>query len=189
MNESALRSLLDSLYASRSSLNGWMTFWTLLVGIGVVAEVAFALHKHLEAMDAWRRGITFPGRPSKLWFLFELIAAALVATGVSGELAIEARTGALETQIREINNQRSALRQAQTGDARQFAQGAAEAAQRAKAAAAEAETELNVLRIKAKAASASQRKTHAQSNALISQTSPAGAASNNASMAREAGAP
>jgi len=166
-----------------------MTFWTLLVGIGVVAEVAFALHKHLEAMDAWRRGITFPGKPSRLWFLFELIAAALVAAGVSGELAIEARTGTLETQIREVNNQRSALRQAQSGEAKQFAQGAAEAAQRAKAAAAEAESQLNLLRIKAKSISASQRKPHPQSDAVANQTSPTGAVANHASIARAAESP
>ena len=147
MDEAALRILLNNLAKSRSLLDAWLTVWTLLVGIGVVAEVAFVIHRHLEATAAWRRGSDrTPDKPSTLWFLLELIAVALVAVGVSGELVVEARVGSIETQIADANQQRSLLRQQQSSNVKQFAQGAAEAAQRAKAAADEAEAELKIVR-------------------------------------------
>jgi hypothetical protein len=82
-----------------------MTFWTWLVVIGVVADIVFAIHVYWDELVAWRRGIIRPpDRPSKRWFVCELLAIGLVVAGISGELVIEAKIGTLETSIRKAND-------------------------------------------------------------------------------------
>jgi len=139
MGESALKTLLDSLEISRSSLDHWLNFWTFLVVVGVVLEVAFVVWEYLEALGEFKRGEMHPPeRPKRTKFVLELLGAAFVAIGVAGELYVEAKAGDVETQIRRANDSRVALLSKETGDAKTSAEGAASASARAQRSADEA---------------------------------------------------
>ena len=140
MDESALKILLDNLETSRASLDWWLGFWTLLVVVGVVFEVAFVVWEYVDELHEFRRGEVHPPRkPSTAVFALELLGAGLVAIGVSGELYIEAKIGAVETEIRKTNDLRALLLSKEAGDAKTSADGAAAAASRANNAADEAQ--------------------------------------------------
>jgi len=133
MNDAALKILIDSLEAHRSSLDAWLSFWTWLVVIGIVFDVLFVIHAYQGDLHEWRRGIVSPpSRPSRRWYVFELFAVVLVALGVAGELAVEGTIGRVETQIRTANDQRASLLQQEAGDAKESSKSAADAAARAK---------------------------------------------------------
>ncbi|MFZ0479690.1 MAG: hypothetical protein WAL71_11105 [Terriglobales bacterium] len=133
MDESALKTLLDNLDASRSSLHAWLHFWTFLVVLGVALEVVFVVKEYIDQSHDFRRGILHPPeKPSTMLFILGLLGAGLVAIGVAGELYIDVQAGRVETEIRKANELRVALLSKEAGDAKASAEGAANAAANAK---------------------------------------------------------
>jgi len=121
MDESALKRLLDNLDISRSSLHGWLHFWTFLVVVGVALEVVFVVWEYAEDMHDFRRGIVHPpAKPSALLLVLGLLGAGLVAIGVAGELYIDVQAGRLETEIRKVNELRISLLMKEATDLREF---------------------------------------------------------------------
>lgn len=152
MDESALKTLLDTLEMSRSSLHGWLDFWTFLVVVGVVLEVFFVVKEHAEELHDFRRGIVHPPeRPSMLLLVLGLLGAGLVAIGVAGELYIDVQAGKVETEIRKANEIRVSLLSTEAGDAKTSAEGAASAASNAKASAEAAGIQAGRAQLKADA--------------------------------------
>lgn len=136
MDDSALKRLLDNLDMSRSSLHGWLHFWTFLVVLGVALEVVFVVKEYIDQSHDFRRGIVHPPeKPSTMLFVLGLLGAGLVAIGVAGELYIDVQAGKVETEIRKANELRVALLSREAGDAKTSAVGAAVAAAEAKASA------------------------------------------------------
>jgi hypothetical protein len=136
MDESALKTLLDNLDRSQSSLHHWLHFWTFLVVVGVVLEVVFVVWEYAEDLHDFRRGIVQPPeKPSLLLLVLGLLGAGLVAVGVAGELYIDVQAGKVETDIRNANELRISLLTKEADDAKTSALGAASAADRAKASA------------------------------------------------------
>jgi len=136
MDESALKILLDNLEMSRSSLHGWLLFWTFLVVLGVALELVFVVKEYIDQSHDFRRGIIHsPEKPSTMLFVSGLLGAGLVAIGVAGELYIDVQAGKVETEIRKANELRAALLSKEASDAKTSAEGAAKAASEAKASA------------------------------------------------------
>lgn len=132
MDESALKTLLDSLENSRSSLDSRLDIWTFLVVLGVIIEVVFVVWEYVEKLRDFKRGeVHPPEKPSKVRFVLELIGAAFVAIGVAGELYVDAQIGTVETEIRSANDRRASLLSKEAGDAKNSALEAASAAFRA----------------------------------------------------------
>ncbi|MGD0908064.1 MAG: hypothetical protein ABSA96_10815 [Candidatus Acidiferrales bacterium] len=118
MDESALRTLLDSLEASRSALSGWLECWTFLVVAGVALEVVFVVWEYVEDLHDFGSGIVHPPeRPSRLLFALGLLGAALVAIGVSGELYAESKIETVETRTRKANDELFLLLSKEAGEA------------------------------------------------------------------------
>lgn len=110
MDISALESRLKSLEASWSSLDSWLNFWTALVVVGVVMEIAIVLTEYQKELHEYRRGtISSPGKPNIAKFALELLGAGLVAIGVAGEFAIHTRAGKIESDMRDATRQLVAL--------------------------------------------------------------------------------
>lgn len=128
MDESALKTLLDNLDKSSSSLHAWLHFWTFLVVVGVALEVVFVIWEYVEELHDFRRGIVHPPeRPNILLFVLGLLGAGLVASGVAGELYVDVQAGKVETEIRKANELRVSLLLKEAGDAKTSAEGAAAA--------------------------------------------------------------
>jgi hypothetical protein len=122
MDESALKTLLDNLEISRSSLHGWLHFWTFLVVVGVALEVVFVVWEYTEDIHDFRRGIVHPPeKPSALLLVLGLLGAGLVAIGVAGELYIDVQAGKVETEIRKANELRVSLLSKEAADANERA--------------------------------------------------------------------
>ena len=118
MEESALKTLLDNLDISRSSLHAWLHFWTFLVVVGVALEVIFVVWEYREQLHDWQHGIVHPPeKPNILLFVLGLLGAGLVATGVAGELYVDVQAGKVETEIRKANDRRVSLLSEEAGDA------------------------------------------------------------------------
>lgn len=118
MDEPALRILLSSLEASRSTLHWWLEFWTFLVVTGVAFEVVFVVWEYVEEYHDFKRAIIHPPeRPSTLLFALGLMGAALVGIGVGGELYAESKIETVETRIRKANDDLFLLLSKQAGDA------------------------------------------------------------------------
>jgi hypothetical protein len=136
VNESDLKTLLDNLdklELSRSSLHGWLHFWTFLVVVGVALEVVFVIWEYAEELHDFRRGIVHPPeKPNMLLFVLGLLGAGLVASGVAGELYIDVQAGKVETEIRKLNELRVSLLSKEAGDAKTSATEAEGAAKRAR---------------------------------------------------------
>lgn len=136
MNDSQLKDLITSLEATRASQDCWLLFWTSLVVLGVILEVGFVVHEFWHERTHWRQGAASgPARPSWTKFILEVLAAALVAVGVAGELYVGAQSGRVETKIREANDNRATLLQQEAGQAKASAESASAAANQAKVAA------------------------------------------------------
>jgi len=136
MDDSALQTLLNNLDTSRSSLHGWLHFWTFLVVLGVALEVVFVVKEYIDQSHDFRRGIVHPPeRPSTMLFVLGMLGAGLVAMGVAGELSVDVQAGKVETEIRKANELRVALLSKEAGDAKTSAEDAATAASRAKSVA------------------------------------------------------
>jgi hypothetical protein len=102
----ALRSSIKSLESRSNSLESLLYVFVALVVIGVVFEVGFVVWEYHADMKEFLRGIIHsPHRPSGRILLFELIGAGLVAIGVAGELAIDVRSGDIQTTLRAKNGE------------------------------------------------------------------------------------
>jgi len=136
VSESNLRILLANLESSRSSLHWWLEFWTALVVLGVVLEVIFVVWEYVEDLRDFGRGIIHPPERPSLWLLvFGLLAVALVAVGVAGELYEDSKIESVETEIGRANDELYLLLSKEAGDAAQSAKGAAKGASEANASA------------------------------------------------------
>jgi len=154
MDESALKTLIESLEAHRVGLDKWLSFWTWLVVIGVVVEVIFIIRTYINERGDWRRGTVHPpDRPSRLWLFLELAGVALVALGVAGELSVDAKIGVLETQIRGANDKRTLLLESESSDAKTSADGALAALKEANKQLDEIDRKTNAAGLKADAVS------------------------------------
>jgi hypothetical protein len=102
----ALRSSIKGLESRSSSLEWLLYVFVALVVIGVVLEFGSVVWEYREELEDFQRGtIRSPQKPSnrKLWF--ELSGAVLVAIGVSGELAIDVKSGDIQTALRAKNGE------------------------------------------------------------------------------------
>src|SRR5690348_6059792 len=118
MDESALKALLASLEASRSTLHWWLEFWIFLVVAGVALEVVFVVWEYVKELHDFNRGIVHPPeRPSRLLFFLGLLGGTLVAIGVAGELYAESKIETVETGIRKANDDLFSLLSKEAGDA------------------------------------------------------------------------
>ena len=132
-DESALRSALASLDDCGSSLHASLRHWTWLVVLGVVLEVVFVVWEYFEERHDFNRGIVHPPeRPARLLFVLGLLGAALVASGVAGELFAESQIETVETCIRQGNDALSLLLSKEAGDAAKSAKTAREESTAAK---------------------------------------------------------
>lgn len=132
MDESTLKSLIQTLQGQRDVLNPWLDGSALIVVIGVILEIVFVIRIYKDELNDWRRGIFLvPARPSRRWLWFEIAGVVLVSLGVAGEFAIDVRAADLDTQIRDANGKLVLLLEQEAGDAKKSADDAAKAAARA----------------------------------------------------------
>jgi hypothetical protein len=132
MDESALRTLLNNLEASRSSLHGMLHVFTGLVVVGLAVDL-FVIIK--EFRDDWKkfrygqthlRELQLAQRPDIWLLILGLLGTALIVTGVAGELYVDVKAGQIETQIRETNDKLLGLIIQEAGDAKESAKTARE---------------------------------------------------------------
>src|ERR1700722_11248421 len=141
MDELALRTLLNSLDASRSSLHVLLHgfIWAVVVGLGldliVIAKEFWDDWKDFRYRQVHPNEIHLPKRPSVGLLVLGLLGTALIVIGVSGELYVDVQAGNIETQIRDANDKLLGLIIQEAGNAKASAEGAASAASRAKTSA------------------------------------------------------
>jgi len=153
MDESALRALIATLDARRSSFHWWLDLFTAFVVAGVALEVIFVVWEYVDELHDFKRGIIRPpDRPSRLKFFLGLLGAALVAVGVSGELYEGARIETIETSIRKANDDLYLILSKQAGDAAISARIAHDEADAVKGIADAAKRDAEGALVKAKAA-------------------------------------
>jgi len=111
MDESALRNLLNSLEASRSSLHLLLHLFTCFVVVGLGFDLFVIFKEFRDDRADFRYGQIHPDenhlpkRPSKSLFIVAFLGTALIVIGVAGELYVDVRAGKIETQIREANDE------------------------------------------------------------------------------------
>jgi hypothetical protein len=145
MDDSAFKAVLDKFESTRICLDGWLSFWTWCVVVGVALELVFIVWAHIDERHDWyrslTRGIVFPPeKPNVLKLGCELFSVLLVVGGIVGELRIDAMLGNLETKIRGVNERRVLKLQQEAGDAAKSAHDAAQDATNAKDDAGQAKT-------------------------------------------------
>jgi hypothetical protein len=147
----ALRNSITILNRQSDSLEPWLYFWVALVALGVVMEVWFVVWEHMEAREAFQRGtIRSPESPSIRKLLVHLLAAGLVAIGVSGEFVIDLRAGSMQTGLRNKNGELNQLLGNASGAALKDAAGAIERAAVAESHLAQAKADAESARALAK---------------------------------------
>src|ERR1035437_1792009 len=145
MDESALRTLLNNLDASRSSWHGLLHVFTFLVIVGLGVDLFVIIKEFWDDIKEFRYGqvhsyeIHLPKRPSAAVLIFGLIGTALIVIGVWGELYVDVKVGKVESDIRAANDALLGLIIQEAGDAKTSAEGAALAAARANAEAGKAQ--------------------------------------------------
>jgi hypothetical protein len=118
MDESALRALITSHEACRSSYHSWLELFTVLVAIGVLFEFIFVIWEYVGELHDFERGIVHPPeKPNMLLFALGLLGAALVAIGVAGEFRFESKIETEETIIRKANDDLFLRLSKEAGDA------------------------------------------------------------------------
>lgn len=138
MNESALRTLLSSLEASRSSLHGRLHVFTFLVVVGLGFDLFVIIKEFWDDLKEFKYQQVHPyeahlaKRPSISLLLLGLLGTVLIVIGVAGELHIDAEVAKVETDIRVASDALMGLIIQEAGDAKTSAKGAADAAGRAK---------------------------------------------------------
>lgn len=138
MDELALRTLLNSLEASRSSLHGLLHIFTGFVVVGLGFDLFVIIKEFQDDWGEFRYGQIhphenhLPKRPSASLLILALLGTALIVTGVAGELYVDVEAGKIETQIREANDKLLGLIIQEAGEARASAQIAESAATESK---------------------------------------------------------
>jgi hypothetical protein len=141
MDELALRTLLNSLEASRSSLHGLLHIFTCFVVVGLAFDLFVIIKEFRDDWGEFRYGQIhpyanhLPKRPNVLLLILALLGTALIVIGVAGELYVDVRAGKIETQIREANDNLLGLIIHEAGDAKSSAEDAASAAASAQSSA------------------------------------------------------
>jgi hypothetical protein len=106
MDESSLRTLIDSLDSQQDASFHWLNVCAALVVIGVLAEIVFVIWAYWSERGDWQHGIGFlrpPRPPNFIKLILELIGVLLVSGGVAGEFFVDRKAGAVETQLRKAN--------------------------------------------------------------------------------------
>ena len=104
MNEALIRASIDSLNASRDSLDLWLYFASFLVVLGVVFELIVIFHEYNDEMVAWKRAtVQPPDRPSRPWLVADMIGVAIVCIGLAGELFVAVKDGTIDSKLRIAN--------------------------------------------------------------------------------------
>jgi hypothetical protein len=138
MSELALRTLLNNLEACRSSLHGRLHVFTFLVVVGLGFDLFVILKEFWDDLQEFRYGQAnptethLPKKPSVALLVLALVGTVLIVFGVAGELYVDVQAGKIETQIREANDTLLGLIIQEAGTAKSSAEGAANAAGRAK---------------------------------------------------------
>jgi hypothetical protein len=156
---SALRSSISALEISIKTLEesspSWETFaWvcSIVVAIGVAAEIVGLVWEYHEEKEDWRRGIIRPpDHPPVTKFWFEVAATLLVVVGVFGEAGASAALASVNShlrsktsELRSKSDQLLALITLEAGDA-------ASSASRAQGSANKAATAAGIAQKKAEA--------------------------------------
>lgn len=158
MDEASLKSLIGSLESQRDALGFWLNLFSGMVAAGVIAEIAFVIREYWDNLHNWRRGIVrVPDRPSRLWFVFEVLGVALVSIGVAGEFLVDVKAGSLETQIRKSNGDLILFLEREVNDAEASATKAA-------VAAAQATSDAGAAKAKSESASKSAGSAHTEAD-------------------------
>jgi hypothetical protein len=97
--------LEGSLKTTEGSSGGWEIFaWvcSVVVAIGVAAEIVGIVWEYRDDLNDWRRGVIRPPhRPSfKRFFWFEVLATVLVVAGVFGEAWASKELASINSQLR-----------------------------------------------------------------------------------------
>lgn len=127
MDESALRTLLNSFEASRSSLHGLLHVFTWFVVVGLGFDLFVIVKEFRDDWKEFRYGqihpydIHLPKRPGISSVVLGLLGTALIVFGVAGELYVDVKAGKIETQIRKANDNLLSLIILEAGDAAQSA--------------------------------------------------------------------
>lgn len=107
--------------------------------------------EYLKELNDFKRGeMHLPGKPSLLLFTIGFLGIAMVVAGVSGELYIDVRSESIETGIRKANEDLLSLISTEASNAETSAQGAADAASRAKSEADEVASKLPIYSLNTK---------------------------------------
>ena len=123
MNELALRTLLNNLEASRTSLHGLLHIFTWFVVFGLGFDLFVIIKEFRDDWREFRYGQIrpyenhLPKRPSAWLLILALLGTALIVIGVAGELYVDVQAGKIETQIREANDELLGLVIKEAGDA------------------------------------------------------------------------
>ena len=145
MDELALRTFLNSLEASRSSLHGLLHIFTWFVVVGLAFDLFVIIKEFRDDWGEFRYGQIhpyenhLPKRPSVSLLILALLGTALIVIGVAGEQYVDVQAGKIETQIREANDNLLGLIIQEAGDAKSSALNAALAASEAKSSAKDAQ--------------------------------------------------
>lgn len=142
MDELALRTLLNSLETSRSSLHELLHFFTGLVVVGLGFDLFVIIKEFRDNWKEFRHGQThpydvhLPNQPNVLLLILALAGTAQIVVGVAGELYVDVKAGKIETQIRQANDELLGLVIQKAGDAATSAKTAHEESDKATASAA-----------------------------------------------------
>jgi hypothetical protein len=137
MDESALRTLIASLYAQIEPLHFWLHVWTVVVIVGCAGELLFVIYEYRDDRGIWYKArsrgfIAFPEKPPTIVLILELLSVAAVVIGIAGELNIDFKAGRLETKLRDANSQLISLLGRKAEDAKLSAEAASSASVTAK---------------------------------------------------------
>jgi hypothetical protein len=155
MDKLALRTLLNSLEASRSSLHVLLHIFTGFVVVGLGFDLFVIIKEFRDDWKEFRYGEIhpyenhLPKRPSISLVVLGLLGTALIVSGVAGELYVDVKAGKIETQIREANDNLLSLIIREAGDAKDSALIALDAATKAKDASTSAVTTARGARLEA----------------------------------------
>jgi hypothetical protein len=179
MDESALRILLSTLDASRSSWHGLLHVFTWFVIVGLGFDLFVIIKEFRDDWKDFRYGqvhpyeIHLPKRPSVWLLILGLVGTALIVIGVAGELHVDVKVAKVETDIRAANDALLGLIIQEAGTAKSSAEGAAEAASGAKESADAAQRYTEQIRADLEVATKAARKAESELAAEQRQTAEA----------------
>jgi hypothetical protein len=123
MDEPALRSLLNNLDASRSSLHGLLHVFTWFVIFGLGFDLFVIVKEFRDDWKEFRYGqvhpseIHLPKRPTVWLLILGLLGTALIVIGVWGEMFVDVKVGKVETDIKVASDALLGLIIQKAGDA------------------------------------------------------------------------